>query len=143
MTRTGQITDHLRTHITETLHSTVSVISREDFLSFPLQPQFRYGFMPPIMAEGRTVIVPICPEILAAAADGMDDHTFSEYLELVTFIITKHVALLDEIHDGCARHEAVLELIAAALPNHMALLMGAQARLLDDGVVPLGAGRGY
>lgn len=142
MTRTDQITNRLRTVITETLFSTPSVISREDFLAFPLQPQFRYGFMPPVMLEGRRVIVPICPEILAAAAADFDDETFADYLELLEFLVTQHVALLDKIPDGCARHDEVLGILSNCAPNHMSLLLSAQARLLDDGVVPVSAGRG-
>lgn len=120
--------------LADTIQCSASILPLAEYEQYPINPTFRYGWMPPIWLdrEERSIVIGFCPELIASMTEYLTDDAFELYMDTIAYLITKHVALLDDIDDALDRHCAAED----DLPEHLSrLLSDVQFRALDTGLV--------
>lgn len=101
-----------------------------------LQPQFRFGWLPPIWLDRakREVVIAFCPEQIERTTAECDDDEFEIYLDCCLQLIAGCVALLDSEDDALVRHRLAEDRLIEAAPIAFEILSDVQFSAIDRGV---------
>lgn len=128
--RTAYLTDHL-TAALKSVGAHAAVVDLETFQAWPLQPQYRFGILAPVISDDQRVIAAFCPALLAASAAEYDDDTFEVYVETLGMAILQDISMLVEHPDGDVRRQLAIDFLAETAPEHYRLITGAQLHAMD------------
>ncbi len=132
--RTQYTIDTLTERLGE-VHVTVAPVDLETYRSWPLEPQHRYGFLPVISEDGKRLLAPVCPELIAASGAIYDDDVFEAYVDVVVLNLLEHTKRFLATPDGHERHLEIVDFLIDEAPSHYRLLTNAQLHALDAGLV--------
>lgn len=132
-----QIASRLQHFFSESLLLNSTDVTAAQWRSLPLEPEWRFGWMPPVnlqdLVDDRQLIVMISSELLAEVVATVDEKTGASYLDVVEMIVALHVALRKK-----PAEERVREVNMLADTGGLRIRSLVEFAALDAGVVPLG-----
>jgi len=126
--RTEIIKERIDTMLLDTIGFPVSTMPLDAWVDLELGTGEQFGFLWPRPFED-TLLVAYCPDIIAVQTCWLDDPQFEAYMELVEFMLCRHLAL--GVMDLDERRQQVESELWDLRPEAMEFLSHIQMQILD------------
>lgn len=134
--RSEQIAERLGRSFREVPGVSLAVVSADEWALLPLEPRFRFGYLPPIAVteSGESWLVSVSPALIARVTEALDDDLLDVYLTGLEAFVLAHLMNDDESVDEAIRR--VEDQLWTQAPEALALMSSVEAAAIDRGVVP-------
>lgn len=134
--RSELIAERLGRSFREVPGCSLAVVSAEEWLRLPVEPRFRFGYLPPIdiTDSGESWLVSVSPALIATVTEGLDDDLLDVYLTGVEALVLAHLMLEGE--SPAETMKRVEDQIYEQAPEALTLMLSVEAEAIDRGVVP-------
>lgn len=113
----------------------VAVVEAATWLLLPVEPRFRFGYMPPVPVTnvGDQFLVSLSAELIDRVTVDLDDDTLDAYLTAVEAFVGAHLMSPDKSSDETMRY--VENELYEKAPDALALMTEVEAQAIDAGIV--------
>lgn len=134
--RSELIAERLGRSFREVPGCSLAVVSAEEWLRLPVEPRFRFGYLPPIniTESGESWLVSVSPALIATVTEGLDEDLLDVYLTGVEALVLAH--LMVEGETPAATMQRVEDQLYEQAPEALSLMLSVEAEAIDRGVVP-------
>lgn len=134
--RSDLIAERLERSFREDFQCAVSVVTAETWRGLPLEPRFRFGYMPPVPVTnvGDSFLVSVSAELIDEVTAGLDDELLDVYLTAVETFVGAHLMLPAESTDETVKR--VEDDLYERAPESLELMTEVEANAIDAGIIP-------
>lgn len=134
--RSELIAERLGRSFREVPGCSLAVVSAEEWLRLPVEPRWRFGYLPPIEVteSGESWMVSVSPALIALVTEGLSEDLLDVYLTGVEALVLAHLMVEGETSEETMKR--VEDHLYDNAPDALALMLSVEAAAIDRGVVP-------
>lgn len=135
ISRQDAIRNRLAAFLLEAQGCAVVCPNRSSWQAFSLNGPYRFGWAPPMPVDDDSMllVVPFCPELMAATTAHLADDDLNDYLGTVEFFMRGFIGCFGQ--DVVELRQRLEDRLLATNPKTLTLLSAVEAHALDEGIV--------
>jgi hypothetical protein len=133
--RDAEIAERLERAFRDDFGCAVAVVTAETWQGLPLEPRFRFGYMPPVAITnaGDSFVISVSAELIDRVTGDLDEFLLDQYLTAVEAFVGAH--LMDPAESVDETIKRVEDQLYEQAPEALALMSQVEANAIDAGIV--------